>query len=109
MDVTYTLKVALALLLVASTFNRWFPASYSASWIETVSEATVGVAAICEGVALGRTAVGVLVGVGSTRVGVREGVAVGATSVGVADGPEMFGVGVRVCEGVAGAVGVARR
>ena len=100
-DVTYTLNVALALLLVASTLNRWFPASYSANWIETVSEATVGVDAICEGVVLEATAVSVLVGVGSTSVGVREGVAVGATSVGVVDGLTAIGVGVRVGVGVA--------
>jgi hypothetical protein len=81
--VTHTLKVALALLLVASTLNRWFPASYSAIWIETVSAATVGV--------------NVLVGVGSTRVGVTDApVAVGrgcvAVLVGV--GPARVAVGV---------------
>ena len=54
-DVTYTLKVALELLLVASTRNSSFPAEYSASWIDTVSAATVvGVrVGVNEGMALG--------------------------------------------------------
>ena len=69
-----------------------------------------------EGIALGGTAVAVRVGVAIAGVGVREGVVVGATSVGVAEGPVAVGkgcmtvaVGVRVCEGVAGAVGVLMR
>jgi len=98
-EVTYTLKVALALLLVASTLNRWLPASYSATWIETVSAAVVGVR---EGVAEA-----VLVGVGSAEVGVAVGravgvrVAVAGAEVGVEEGP--VAVGVRVGEASGGA------
>jgi hypothetical protein len=80
------------LLPVASTRNSSFPAEYSASWMDMVSVATVGLAGTCEGVALGGT-VAVLVAVGSTVVGVREGVTVNATSVGVADGPIAVGTG----------------
>ena len=61
MEVTYTCRVALALLLVASTRSRRFPLSYSAIWMETVSAATVvGVRVfVGEGIAVGvRVAVG---------------------------------------------------
>ena len=92
----------MALLLVASTLNRRFPASYSATWIETVSVATVGLATACEGVALAGT-VAVLVGVGG-------GVAVGVATTGVADGPVAVGIGcVAVKVGVGVGVGVVRR
>ena len=77
MEVTYTCRVALALLLVASTRSRRFPLSYSAIWMETVSAATVvGVRVfVGEGIAVGvRVAVG-----GSVEVGVTEGPVVGGS------------------------------
>ena len=109
-EVTYTLNVALELLPVASTRSSSFPEEYSASWMETVSDATVGLPASGVGVALGGAEVGVRVGVAGTRVGVREGVAVAAASVGVTDSPvavETGCVGTRV--GVRVGVGVVRR
>ena len=94
-EVTYTLNVALELLPVASTRSSSLPAEYSASWMETVSDATVGLPAS---------------GVAGTRVGVPEGVAVAAASVGVTDSPvavETGCVGTRVGGRVG--VGVVRR
>ena len=88
MDVTYTLKVALALLPVASTLSSSLSASYSASWMDTVSAAGM---------------VAVLVGVGGR-------VEVGVTTVGVADEPVAVGKGcVAVRVGVRVGVGVVRR
>lgn len=87
--------MAFALLLVASTRSRRFPESYSATWIETVSAAVVAVLTTCDGVGLGRTLVGVRVGVGNAAVGVdvvAKAVAVGRTAVGV-----RVGVGAVTC------------
>lgn len=76
--------MALVLLLLASTRSSRLSLSYSASWMETVSATAVGVLTTCEGVALGSTAVGVLVDVGTADVGVTvagRDVAVGGTAV----------------------------
>ena len=101
-EVTYTVNVALA-LPVASTRSRRFPESYSATWIETVSAATVRVAVGLErtGVAVG--GITVAVNVGGAKVGVEGAVEVGGATVdvdgrAVAVGRRAVGVRVRVGE-----------
>lgn len=94
-EVTYTVKVAFALLPVASTRSRRFPESYSATWIETVSGATVRVDVGLErtSVAVGGIAVAVDVGNAEVADGGRA-VGVDGTTVDVDD--TIVAVGVRM-------------
>lgn len=89
------MRVALALLPVASTRNWALPAEYSANWIEMLSAATVVGVRVFVGEAI---AVGVRVAVGGkVEVGVAEGPVVGEgrVEVGVAEGPMGVGVAIR--------------
>ena len=89
---------------MASTRSSALPAEYSASCIDTVSDATVvGVrVGVSEGMAVGGTdvAVRVAVGLAGTDVAV-AGAEVGGATVGVKDGP--VAVGVRAAPVVAAA------